>query len=217
MCGLRVARRVLTAACCCSAAVMLGAALLTPTPLLPSAHRNCALAGSPEESLRFLARFAAPGGFLPLTYRLLSLPPPIPRPRAGWASGRSRRAKEKYFPTHPATSTPKSAPENQQAHPSADTRVPGRAAKGQGPAQRSCSCPVPLRRGAPSPPPGMPAWGRFPPGLRVPVHRPHRPSVLRLPRSLSRRGSVKPLGGQRRARYPPLGNLVGDPPPTPGR
>ena len=57
----------------------------------------------------------------------------------------------------------------------------------------------------------MPTRGRFPPGLRVPAHKPRRPSVLRLPRYLSRRGAIKPLGGQRRARDTRLGNLVGDP------
>lgn len=55
----------------CSATGTLGAAWLLQTPLLPGAHRNCPLAGLPEELLRnqlLLSRFAAPGGFLPLMH-----------------------------------------------------------------------------------------------------------------------------------------------------
>lgn len=67
LCGLQVAGWVFIACHYCSATEMLGAAPLNRAPLLPSAHRNCPLAGLPKELLLrnqvLLSRFAAPGGF----------------------------------------------------------------------------------------------------------------------------------------------------------
>lgn len=95
LCRLQVAGWVFIACHYCSATVMLGAAPLIRTPLLPSAHRNCPLVGLPKELLRtqlLLSRFAAPEGFSPpLTHRLLSLPLLSPGPgldgRAAGAGG----------------------------------------------------------------------------------------------------------------------------------